>query len=183
MKLAIAILTAGLLGACSSADTAFSEPSSENQLECKIEPPAALGCERSVHGDTFRYELLTDFVAADEIHLLAVKVRSPLGSKELPVTPDTTMLAGDQGYLSFPDINFDGVADLALMTSFGTPNLYMDYWVYLPQAREYRAVGNYPQLQIDTSSKTLNAIVKENAAKYEKKVWQWENGQLVETNR
>jgi hypothetical protein len=61
--------------------------------------------------------------------------------------------------------------DLAVSTSFGTANQYLDYWIYDPAAKEYASVGNFPRLVPDPATKTLKADVRMNAASHATQVY------------
>jgi hypothetical protein len=104
------------------------------------------------------------------------------GNQTLVVSPDISILAGDIGYVLFPDINFDSNPDLAVTTSFGTPNLYLDYWVFDPTQQKYIFVGNYPKFDINTKTKTLGATIKDSAEQYQTIDWKWNGNSLKRMN-
>jgi len=120
----------------------------------------------------------SEIVAEDE--KIIKKIITELNDVEqiLPVSPDTSLLDGDIGYISFADINFDKVPDLAITTSFGTPNLYLDYWVYDTKQKKYISVGNYPKFTINEQKKILSAKIKSDAATYQNIEWHWNNNAL-----
>ncbi|MGM8224970.1 XAC2610-related protein [Cellvibrio sp. ARAG 10.3] len=122
--------------------------------------------------------IITEDVAEDEKLISAVVIKNNSTKQTLPVTEATSMLDGDVGYISFSDINFDSVPDLAIPTSFGTPNLYLDYWVYDVQKQAYEYLGNFPQFSIDKKRKIITTRVKESAAEYQIAEWHWNKGKL-----
>jgi len=85
----------------------------------------------------------------------------------------------DTGYIKNKDINFDGHADIAITTSFGTPNLYFDYWVYDTKEEGFIYVGNYGDFDIDIDKKILLTNEKINAANYKKSSYQWQGNTLI----
>lgn len=123
-------------------------------------------------------DVVTEDAGEDEKLISAVAIKNNNVEQTLPVTEATSMLDGDIGYISFSDINFDGVPDLAIPTSFGTPNLYLDYWVFDPGKRKYEYVGNFPQFSIDKAEKIITTRVKESAADYQVTEWHWNKGKL-----
>ena len=119
-------------------------------------------------------------ISDDEFSLNALAVTNNGKISTLHVTPDTSIFEGDSGHISFTDINFDSFPDIAVSTSFGTANIYMDYWIYLPDQQKYVSVGNFPKLTVDPANKVLSATVKIDAAKYENNSWKWQESNLVQ---
>lgn len=173
MKHAHLTLAVLLIASCGSAE----QPGSNN-INCEFSFDHLEPCVHRIVDEEITVRFNTSVIADDEIALHALEVANNDHLAMLTVTADT-LIAGDVGYISFVDINFDSIPDLALTTSFGTPNLYLDYWVYNPDQKNYVAVGNLPMLTIDSVAKTLTAEVKINAASYEKKTWGWREGELV----
>lgn len=126
-------------------------------------------------------KVISESLAEDEKLLKTLLVTTDKKEHTLSITPDTAILDGDTGYISFTDINFDGISDLAITTSFGTPNLYLDYWVFNPKNSSYIFVGNFPKFILNKKDKTLSATVKNSAENYETKKWKWENNNLKKT--
>lgn len=128
------------------------------------------------------YDITTDIelenIANDEKHLKKIHIKINGNQQTLTVSKDTNILAGDIGYISFADINFDKIPDLAITTSFGTPNLYLDYWVFDSKQQKYLSVGNYPKFTINEQKKTLNAKIKNSAENYQNQDWHWNNHTL-----
>lgn len=89
------------------------------------------------------------------------------------------MNTGDIGIVSFADINFDNVPDIAISTSFGVANQYFDYWTYNPKSGKYTSVGNHPRLNPNPADKTLTANVKLNAAAYQSQKYVWDRDKLI----
>ncbi len=117
--------------------------------------------------------------ASDEIALVALNVVNQGKVHLLKITKDVSMLDGDKGYISFSDINFDGSPDLAITTSFGLANLYLDYWVYDTDNKKYSYIGNFSVFKFDFKNKVLSNTVKVNAAKYENTTYKWNRLKLI----
>lgn len=127
-------------------------------------------------------ELLGKRTGLDEKELLVLHVLRNHTVHELDITLGTIMLDGDVGVVSFEDIDFDGHLDIALSTSFGLPNLYLDYWVYSAKKDVFIKVGNYSKFDIDSKNRVLTNTQKESAAKYVKNTFSWDAGKLIKLN-
>lgn len=148
------------------------------EKECEISFGKFDQCSFKTPSYEISVDVITEDVAEDEKLISAVVIKNNSTEQTLPVTEATSMLDGDIGYISFSDINFDSVPDLAIPTSFGTPNLYLDYWVYDSQKQGYEYVGNFPQFSIDKTKKIITTRVKESAADYQVAEWHWKEGKL-----
>ncbi len=126
-----------------------------------------------------KIKINTSIVATDEKLLKSLEVTVNSRKSTLHVIDDTVLFPGDKGYVSFEDINFDGFPDIAITTSFGVANLYLDYWVYVDDENTFRRVGNFSRFVVDEGNKTLRNSVKINAAEYQDNVYRWEQGGLV----
>jgi hypothetical protein len=62
----------------------------------------------------------------------------------LAVPADEDFVVGGQ------DINFDGYFDLYVVTRTGTSNVYADYWIFSPVARQFDYLGNFPSFELDS---------------------------------
>lgn len=124
--------------------------------------------------------LVKQSIAAAEEAIKTIEVERDGKTHKLTVTADTMLFRGDRGYVSMEDINFDGSPDLAITTSFGAANLYLDYWVYDTNAKQYIPVGNYSRLIPDAQTRTLSTEVKVSAAEYKKMIYRWQGNKLVE---
>jgi len=123
--------------------------------------------------------LNTEPLAADEKILKSLQLVYKGSTHSLSVSKDTHMLEGDKGYISFADINFDGLADIAITTSFGLGNLYLDYWVYDSVNNQYNFLGNFSKFTLSPADKTLSNVVKLNAVNYENYTYHWQGLSLV----
>ena len=102
---------------------------SEAQTECEFSFKELKTCTYKTSTYDIKVSIESEIVAEDEKTIKKIITKVNNIEQILPVSPDTSLLDGDIGYISFADINFDKVPDLAITTSFGTPNLYLDYWV------------------------------------------------------
>lgn len=118
-------------------------------------------------------------VAFDEKILKTLKIIHHDIKQTLHITKNTSMLDGDRGYISFADINFDNIPDLAITTSFGLANLYLDYWVFDNSKKKYVYLGNFTRFKLNTENKTLSNVVKLNAANYENSTFKWQGLKLI----
>lgn len=126
-----------------------------------------------------KVNVVVEKIASDEMLIKRLNIVNQEKIYTLEIAEDTTMREGDRGYISFSDINFDTVPDIAMTTSFGLANLYMDYWVFDPVNKQYDYIGNLCELKINSKDKTLSNVVKVNAAKYENNLYMWEGFELV----
>ena len=148
------------------------------KVECEFSFKELNPCAYKTSSYDIKVAIVSENVADDEKTIKKITTKINNLEQVLPVTNDTSILDGDLGYISFADINFDKIPDLALTTSFGTPNLYLDYWVFDPQQKKYVSVGNYPKFTINEKSKTLSAKIKNNAEDYQNVEWRWDNNKL-----
>ena len=124
-------------------------------------------------------DLVVEDIASDEKSLKKLNIDYKGEKYKLIISDDVSMLKGDKGYISFEDINFDGVADIALTTSFGLANLYLDYWVYNTDLNKYIYIGNHAKFDINYKNHSLSNTVKVSAAKYDKKTYIWKDFNLI----
>ena len=120
-----------------------------------------------------------DKVSDNEKQLKSLHILNDGRIQTLKIVDDVFMFDGDRGYVSFADINFDGYPDIAITTSFGLANLYLDYWVYEPHRHTYQYIGNYAKFELNTRLKNLSNEVKVSAVKYEKNTYYWEESHLI----
>lgn len=124
-------------------------------------------------------KLIMTPLEVDEVSLSSIEVINSHQKQKLSISPDTSLIEGDKGYISFKDINFDGHPDLAITTSFGLANLYLDYWVYDVATKQYVFVGNHAELKLNKKSKTLSNTIKVSAAEYKNNTYTWSDNQLI----
>ena len=120
MKALYILATAALLGCSEMASSAGSA------AECDFGYSNMPSCMF----DGYKVAIQRSRLAVDEIQLKAVLVSYRGKQQRLELSPDTSMLDDDKGVVLFDDINFDGIPDLAISTSFGLANQYMDYWIF-----------------------------------------------------
>ena len=148
------------------------------EKECEISFEKFDQCSFQAPSYEISAKVIAEDVAEDEKLISSVIIKNNSIEQTLPITEGTSMLDCDIGYISFSDINFDNIPDLAVPTSFGTPNLYLDYWVFDEQQKKYIFVGNYPQLSIDKAKQIITTRVKESEANYNVTEWHWKEGAL-----
>ncbi|WP_027328254.1 XAC2610-related protein [Marinimicrobium agarilyticum] len=136
-------------------------------------------CSVAIDGHSIDVTLNLGLAEYDERPLTAIDIEIDGAKQELPLSAGVTIIEGDKGYVEFQDINFDGHRDLAITTSFGVANLYLDYWVFEADKNSFRYIGNFPELRPVPENKTLTSHVKLNAASYERQDWLWEDNELV----
>jgi hypothetical protein len=66
--------------------------------------------------------------------------------------------------LGTSDINFDGFADLYVITSAGTANAYARYWRFVADRSSYEDLGNVPVFKRDADSQRLTTHERNGAA-------------------
>lgn len=175
----IASALVSLCTACSSVEKPVTH-STEDALQpllyrCVIHFDTRNVCEtKGIHS-----ELVSKEIADEEIALTHLFVTHHDRSQRLVISDQVSLLQGDKGFQSFQDINFDGHPDIAITTSFGTPNLYLDYWVFDSINLFFVYLGNFPQFQLDKKNRTLYTTVKRNAEHYEKRAYSWEGLKLA----
>jgi hypothetical protein len=130
------------------------------------------------HGD-YRVSIQSSPLADDEIRLTSLLVNYRGEQYSLQITADTSLLEGDRGIIAFEDINFDGIADIAISTSFGLANQYMDYWVFDSAKKGFDKIGNHVRFNLHPADKTLSNTVKVNAASYQENIYHWQDRKLV----
>lgn len=116
---------------------------------------------------------------ADFVQLASLEVYYKGKKYWLKIVPDTLLTQGDKGIISFDDINFDGVADIAVSTSFSITNQYMDYWLSEPEQKGFIYVGNFCRFKLDPAKKILRNKIQLNAAEYVDNVYTWQGKKLI----
>lgn len=107
----------------------------ETKAECQFSFQSITECPYKTPEYAVVVNIESEKIANDEKSIKKINVSINGSQQTLMVSQDTSILDGDIGYISFADINFDNVPDLALTTSFGTPNLYLDYWIFDPKLK------------------------------------------------
>jgi hypothetical protein len=148
------------------------------EMECQFSFEKINACFYKTKDYDITVNIEAENIASDEksIKKLVTKVNG--AQQMLSVSQDTSILNEDIGYISFADINFDKVPDLALTTSFDAPNLYLDYWIFDPKRKKYIYVGNYPEFTINNAEKILTSEIKNNAESYQQVEWHWNDNEL-----
>lgn len=182
MKFTIIFSTFFSIASCDAAPQ-LTNHSAVSPVECAFSFENLNDCKFKTTAHELSIKLNTIKISSDELSINSLTVRFADITVNLSLTPGTTIIGRDVGYISFADINFDSIPDLAITTSFGTANLYLDYWIYNATQKNYTFVGNFPKLNPERNSKTLKATIKIDAAHYEKKIWVWKNDVLHEVKQ
>lgn len=172
MKILLPLLSLLVINACAA------KHSLTHNDTCDIAFDKLTPCTYQSGNSTIEITIMSTNVADDEKSIDQLIANTNQKTQTLLVTENTSLLTGDIGYISFADINFDDVPDLAITTSFGTPNLYLDYWVFNTDIKQYVFVGNFPELKLDKKNKTITTEVKSNAENYKIEKWHWHRGEL-----
>jgi len=148
--------------------------------ECKQAASSHMFCRLSSNDQAIEVKLNLETLAEDEWLIKSVTLSDSAGKNLITVegSDEVILLEGDILLMQYRDINFDNKMDLAISTSFGTPNLYFDYWIKTATNR-YLYVGNHPVFLIDTTKKQLSTSTKSNAAEYQQQQWEWQGKELV----
>lgn len=180
IKIVFVILTLVIYGCC-QAESRIVEKSAIS-THCDFNFRVMTNCFYQIAKYKITVKIKTRLIVNDELGLQALLVSLHGHEYSLTISPDTSLLDGDSGYISFEDLNFDTVPDLAITTSFGTPNLYFDYWIYDSAKKVYIRVGNFPKFTLNNVDQTLTAQVKHSAAQYEHTTYSWNGNKLVKTS-
>ena len=175
----VLLLASMCLVACTGADGI--ESASKVGTECLFKFEQTPVCTYKDTDHSISVTLVTKKIADDELALVQANIVTNGIKQTVKIADDTSMMQGNIGTVLFDDINFDGIPDLAIATSFGVANQYFDYWVYDKNNKTYLATGNYSKLKIDAATKKLSAQVKISAAGYEAQVFTWHGNTLVQS--
>lgn len=156
------------------------EPVKDSKIECTFQYSPEPVCAYTQDKYSVKVSLTTKTLADDEMALIKANVTLAGKQQALSISPDVSMIKGDIGIISFADINFDSMPDIAVSTSFGLANQYFDYWVYDQKAQAYHSIGNYPKLNANPADKTLSASVKQSAASYQTLKYSWDGYKLIQ---
>ncbi len=169
MKILYTLSAIALLGCSEIAGSA------NGKTECDFDYSNLTSCTQ----DDYKVSIQSHRLAVDEIQLQALQVNYREKQQLLDISADTSMLDGDKGVVLLEDINFDGIPDIAVSTSFGLANLYMDYWVFDKEKDQFAKLGNYTRFTLHPSDKSLSNTVKTDAATYQENTYVWKSGKLV----
>ncbi|WP_460051902.1 XAC2610-related protein [Sessilibacter sp. MAH2] len=150
--------------------------------KCELTIGDANGCTFNSENSSINLSLNLNPVGSHEQLIESISVTQESETHTLIGSPEISVFNDDILIMQYRDINFDGRLDLAVSTSFGTPNLYFDYWLN-SEANGFIFLGNYPAFKIDSETQTLLSKVKINAANYEQQVWHWDNLTLIPTKQ
>lgn len=179
MRLLFFVLISLTLGACTELSLSSEPAVDASKSYCLFSFDGIEDCHVTIDGKLLKVDLIMGDPEHDERSLEAVSIQTGDHKKELPLSRDVSIIEGDTGYVQFRDIDFDGHRDLAVTTSFGVANLYLDYWVYDADKSGFRYVGNLPDLTPVPEDQALTSKVKLDAESYDRQVWVWDEGNLV----
>ena len=130
-----------------------------------------------------RAEPRTLELAQDEV---VIRALNGTEIQTIPFDPDALTDLNRDYFMTTPDINFDGYADLLLIYSQGLQNIYYDGWlwdsasgryVYVPEMRELSSP------QFDAKTQRIYTYEHGSATDNVSGVWAWQDGNLVELRR
>jgi hypothetical protein len=93
---------------------------------------------------------------------ITVQADSSALTQVLPI--DNPLDSTDAWELGTDDINFDGYADLYLVTSRGSVNEFAHYFRYVPERHTFEDIGTFPVFKLDRSGRRLSTYVKNGSA-------------------
>ncbi|MBI3562935.1 MAG: hypothetical protein HY080_14590 [Gammaproteobacteria bacterium] len=176
MRLVLTIM----LFACGCSLAIGSGPDPAADPECLFKFSAEPTCAYKSGTTDIQVSIVTEALKKNKISLKEANVTIDGMPQKLILSPDVRMFARNIGTILFADINFDGMPDLAISTSFGLANEYFDYWVYDAKLQQYQKIGNYPRFKLNPKTKILSTVVKDGAATYIKQKYRWKGTTLVE---
>jgi hypothetical protein len=120
-------------------------------------------CTLDVHTGVAQYEVLLESGPNPKHVALRLATSSTAAPTILPIVDGD---AADFGSWQFsaPDINFDGYADLYLMTRQGVVNEYGEYWRFVPETSSFEDLGVFPVFAVDTKRKRLKTYERHGSA-------------------
>jgi hypothetical protein len=155
------------------------DTSADIKSDCVLTVNPVMSCSLSSANGEVQLTVNLDSISDGEWIIKNLKLQGSKSTQILKGSEAITLFEGDSLIVKYRDINFDNRADIAVSTSFGTPNLYFDYWIN-SQKDEYQFLGNYPDFEIDANTQKLTANVKSNAATYRRQIWTWRGTELIE---
>jgi hypothetical protein len=93
---------------------------------------------------------------------LVVQAPSPDPAQLLPI--DNSAESVEAWEVGTDDINFDGYADLYLVTSRGSVNEFARYFRYVPDKHRFEDIGTFPVFKLDRLTRRLFTYVKNGSA-------------------
>lgn len=99
----------------------------------------------------------------------------------LPLAGMTPVGPKQQVVFGPTDIDFDGLADLVLITEQGMPNATALYWIFDRASGTYRELGQFPVFTLHPTTKTLSTFERGGYGGriYEKKEYTVNAGKLI----
>lgn len=158
----------------------FSASPSNHLDDCYFDSQLSSPCLFTIFNQSASVKIIGQRKTNGELLLESAFVQFDNIKQKLTISDDTIMIPGDKGVIVFDDINFDGIPDLGVSTSFGIANHYFDYWVFNSAEKRFTKVGNYLRFILHPEKKLLSYSVKISAAEYEEQYFQWLDDSLKE---
>ncbi|MBI4904879.1 MAG: hypothetical protein HY820_14675 [Acidobacteria bacterium] len=113
----------------------------------------------------------------------SIAVSAPGVIQTLDVKDMLPVAAGPKIFFGAPDINFDGLRDLMIMTSQGTANANAMYWLFDAASKKFQLLGEYPVFTIDSGTRHLRTYERGGAGGmiYEARQYAFVDGKLAVT--
>jgi hypothetical protein len=117
-------------------------------------------CRLQIHADEPARIIRAEISQAKK--QMTVEAGSSAPMQVLPI--DNPLDSPDAWELGTDDINFDGYADLYLVTSRGSVNEFAHYFRYVPEQRLFEDIGTFPVFKLERSTRKLSTYVKNGSA-------------------
>lgn len=148
--------------------------------DCIIKVQEHMKCTLGMNNDEMQIDMKIRELNGYEWGIESIYVKSKDTDKGFSINGSNhvTMQLGDIMLVESYDINFDGIDDIAISTSFGLANLICDYWL-VDKEGSFQFIGNYPKFRINYDQKIIETQVRSSAAEYIQDTYHWEGETLV----
>lgn len=117
-------------------------------------------CRLQIRHDEPSREIRADLAPSQK--RIIVQTASSKSPQILPV--EEPLDSPDAWALGTDDINFDGYADLYMVTTQGSVNEYARYFRYIPEQHAFGDIGRFPVFKLNRSKRRLSTYVKNGSA-------------------